>query len=46
MNVGGFTKHPNMTTDNDKHKGCFLNAHVSEVIVNTMKGIFEQWSES
>ena len=45
MNVGGFSKDPNKTSDTDRYKGYFFTARVSQVNVNTMKSIFEQWSE-
>ena len=45
MNVGGFSEHENKTSDADRYKGYFFTARVSQVIVNTMKRIFEQRSE-
>ena len=45
MNVGGFSKHQNKASDTDRYKGYFFTARVSQVNVNTMKRLFEQWSE-
>ena len=45
MNVGGFSEHQNKTSDTDRQKGYFFTAGVSQVKVNTMKRIFEQWFE-
>ena len=45
MNVGGFSEHQNKTTNTDRYKGYFFTARVSQLNVNTMKRIFEQWSE-
>ena len=45
MNVGGFSEHQSKTIDTDKDKGYFFTDRVSQVIVNTMKRVFEQWSE-
>ena len=45
MNVGGFPEYHSRMSDTDRHRGYFFTAHVSQVIVITMKRIFEQWSE-
>ena len=45
MNVGGFSEHQNKTSDNDRYKGYFFTARVSQVDVKTMKRVFEQRSE-
>ena len=45
MNVGGFSEHQNKTSDTDRYKRYFFTARISQVNVNTMKKIFEQWSE-
>ena len=45
MIVGGFSEHQNKTSDTDKYKRFFFTVCVSQVIVNTMKKIFEQRSE-
>ena len=45
MNVGGFSEHQNKTSDTNRYKGYFFTARVSQVNVNTMKRIFEQWSK-
>ena len=45
MNVGGFYKHQNKTSDTDRYKGYLFTTRVFEVNVNTMKRTFEQWSE-
>ena len=45
MNVGDLSEHQNKTRDTDRYKGYFFTARVSQVNVNTMKKIFEQWSE-
>ena len=45
MNVGGFSKHQNKTSDTDRYKEYFLTTRVYRVNVNTMKKIFEQRSE-
>ena len=45
MNVGGFFKHQNKMSDNERYKGYFLTARVSQVNMNTMERIFEQRSE-
>ena len=45
MNVGGFSEHQSKTGDIDTYKGYFFTARVSQVIVNTMKRVFEQRSE-
>ena len=45
MNVGGFSEHQNKTSDTDRYKGHFFTARFSQVNVNTMKRIFQQWSE-
>ena len=39
MNVGGFSKHENKTSDTDRHKGSFFTARVSHVSVNNMRKI-------
>ena len=46
MNVGGFSKLQNKTTDTHRYKGYFFTARVSQVKVITMKRVFEQWTES
>ena len=45
MNFGSFSEHQNKTSDTDRYKRYFFTTSVSQVIVNTMKRIFEQWSE-
>ena len=45
MNVGGFSKYQNRTSDTDRYKGYFFAALVSQVNVNTMKIFFQQRSE-
>ena len=45
MIVEGFSEHQNKTSDTDRYEGVFFAARVSQVIVNTMKRIFEQRSE-
>ena len=45
MNVEGFSEHQNKTNDTDRYKKYFFTALISQVNVNTMKRIFEQWSE-
>ena len=45
MNVGSISEHQNKTSDADKYKKYFFAAGVSQVNVNTMKGLFEQRSE-
>ena len=45
MIVGGFSEHQNKMSDAYKNKGYFFTARVSQVIVNTMKRIFEQRSK-
>ena len=45
MNVGGFSKHQNKTSDTDRNEGYFFSACVSQVTMNSMERIFEQWSE-
>ena len=45
MNVGNFPAHRNKTSDTDRYKGYFFTARVLRVNVNTMKKIFDQWSE-
>ena len=45
MNVGGFSKHHNKTSDTDRYKWYFFTARVSQVNVNTMEKNFEQRSE-
>ena len=45
MNVGGFYKRQNKTSDTNRYRGYFFTAFVSQVKVNTMKTIFEQRSE-
>ena len=45
MNVGGFSEHQSKTSDTNRFKMCFFTARVSQVNVNTTKGIFEQRSE-
>ena len=44
MNVGGFSEHQNKTSDTDRYRRYFFTARVSQVNINTMKRIFEQWS--
>ena len=45
MNFGGCFELQNKTSDTDRHKEYFFTARVSQVIVETMKTIFEQRSE-
>ena len=45
MNVGGFSEHQNKTSDTDRYNRYFFTAPISQVNVNTMKRIFEQWSD-
>ena len=45
MKVGGFSEHQNKTSNTDRYKGYFFTTGVSQVNVNTVKIIFEQWSE-
>ena len=45
MNVGSFSEHQNKRSDTDRYKWYFFTARLSQVIVNTMKRIFEQRSE-
>ena len=42
MNVGGFSQNQNKTSDTDRYKTYFFNAHVSQDNVKTMRRIFEQ----
>ena len=44
-NVGSFLKDQKKTSDTDKHKGYFFTARVSQVNVNIMERLLEQWSE-
>ena len=45
MIVGGVSEHQNKTSDTDRNKKSFFTTRVSQVNVNTMKKIFEQWSD-
>ena len=45
MNVGGFFKHQNKTSDTNRYKRYFFTARTSQINVSTMKGIFQQRSE-
>ena len=45
MNVGGVLEHQNKTSDTERYKKYFFTARISQVDVNTMKGVFEQRSE-
>ena len=45
MDVASFSEHQNKTSDTDRYKWDFFTASFSQVNVNTMKRIFEQWSE-
>ena len=45
MNVGSFSEHQNKSSDTDRYKKYFFTTRLSQVIVNTMKTIFEQRSE-
>ena len=45
MNVADFSEHQNKTSDTDRYKSFFFTDRVSQVNVNTMKRIFEQWFE-
>ena len=45
MTVRGFFKHQKIRSDTDGYDGYFSNARVFQVKVNTMKRIFQQWSE-
>ena len=42
MNVAGFSKHQNKTSDTDRYKGYFFTRWVSQIDVYTMKRVFEQ----
>ena len=42
MNVESLFKHQNKTNDNNRYKGYFFAARVSQVKVKTMERIFEQ----
>ena len=44
-NVGGFYNYGIKTRDANEYKKYFSTARVSQVIVKTMKKIFQQWSE-
>ena len=45
MNVGGFYRYQRKTSDGDRYKKYFITARISQVNVNTMEKIFEQWFE-
>ena len=45
MNVGGFSKHQNKTKNTDRYKCFFHRSCLSQVNVNTLQGMFDQWSE-
>ena len=45
IEVGGFSKHQNKTSDTDRYKRYYLTAGVSQVNVNTMTRTFEPLSE-
>ena len=45
MNVGGFFKHQNKTSDTNRCKGYRFTARVSQVNVNSVNGFSEQLSE-
>ena len=45
MKVGGFSEHQNNASDTDRYNGYFFTARVSQVIVKTVKRIFEQRSQ-
>ena len=45
MNVGGFSKDLNKASDPERYDGYFFTACVSQIKVNTMKRVFEDWSE-
>ena len=45
MNIGAFSKHQSKMSDTDRYKEYFITTRVTQTKVNTIKRIFEQWSE-